>query len=87
MPGFSRRKRRRAGGQVLLLAVLAMIILVIAVMVLFDVQRIIRGKIRVMSGIDAAALTGADADDGKFRCGYMDPGRKSLLSADPQAGQ
>ena len=60
MPGFSRRKRRRSGGQVLLLAVLAMIILVIAVMVLFDVQRIIRGKIRVMSGIDAAALTGAE---------------------------
>ena len=60
MPGFSRRKRRRAGGQVLLLAVLAMIILVIAIMVLFDVQRIIRGKIRVMSGIDAAALTGAE---------------------------
>ncbi|MBE6372617.1 MAG: hypothetical protein E7055_11180 [Lentisphaerae bacterium] len=60
MPGFCRRKRRRSGGQVLLLAVLAMIILVIAVMVLFDVQRIIRGKIRVMSGIDAAALTGAE---------------------------
>ncbi len=60
MPGFSRRKRRRAGGQVLLLAVLAMIILVIAIMVLFDVQRIMRGKIRVMSGIDAAALTGAE---------------------------
>ena len=59
MPGFSRSKRRRAGGQVLLLAVLAMVILVIAIMVLFDVQRIIRGKIRVMSGIDAAALTGA----------------------------
>ena len=60
MPGFCRRKRRRSGGQVLLLAVLAMIILVIAIMVLFDVQRIIRGKIRVMSGIDAAALTGAE---------------------------
>ena len=60
MPGFSRRKRRRSGGQVLLLAVLAMVILVIAIMVLFDVQRIMRGKIRVMSGIDAAALTGAE---------------------------
>ena len=60
MMGFIRQKRRGAGGQVLLLAVLAMVILVIAIMVLFDVQRIMRGKIRVMSGIDAAALTGAE---------------------------
>ena len=55
-----RKRRRGAGGQVLLLAVLAMIILVVAFLLLFDVQRIIRGKIRVMSGIDAAALTGAE---------------------------
>ena len=60
MAVFSRKRRRGAGGQVLLLAVLAMVILVIAVMILFDVQRIMRGKIRVMSGIDAAALTGAE---------------------------
>ena len=52
--------RRGQRGQVLMLAVLAIIILVTAIMILFDVQRIIRGKIHVMSGIDAAALTGAE---------------------------
>ena len=41
-----------------MLAVLAIIILAVAIMILFDVQRIMRGKIRTMSGIDAAALTG-----------------------------
>ena len=56
----SRKKRRSQKGQVLLLAVLAIIILAVAVMVLFDLQRIMRGKIKVMSGIDAAALTGAN---------------------------
>ena len=53
------RQRSRERGQVLILAVLAMVILTTAVLVLFDVQRIMRGKIKVMSGIDAAALTGA----------------------------
>lgn len=60
MQRIIRKKRQRSGGQVLLLAVLAIIILTIAILVLFDVQRIMRGKIRVMSGIDAAALTGAE---------------------------
>jgi len=56
----ARRNRRRGErGQVLILAVLAIIILSVAVLILFDVQRVMRGKIRVMSGIDAAALTGA----------------------------
>ncbi|MBO7146731.1 MAG: hypothetical protein J6W81_03175 [Lentisphaeria bacterium] len=53
------QKRRRSRGQVLILAVVAVVILAVAVVVLFDLQRIIRGKVRVMSGIDAAALTGA----------------------------
>ena len=58
---FMRLRKRKRGqrGQVLILAVLAMLILTVAILVLFDVQRIMRGKIRVMSGIDAAALTGA----------------------------
>ena len=54
-----RKKIRRSRGQVLILAVLAIVILAVAILVLFDVQRIMRGKIRVMSGVDAAALTGA----------------------------
>ena len=55
----ARINRRGERGQVLILAVLAIVILAVAVLVLFDVQRVMRGKIRVMSGIDAAALTGA----------------------------
>ena len=54
-----RKKNRRSRGQVLILAVLAIVILAVAILVLFDIQRIMRGKIRVMSGVDAAALTGA----------------------------
>ena len=61
MPNRESIKHRRSQrGQVLILAVLAIIILVTAIMILFDVQRIIRGKIHTMSGIDAAALTGAE---------------------------
>ena len=55
----SAKNRRTERGQVLILAVLAVLVLAIAFLILFDVQRIMRGKIRVMSGIDAAALTGA----------------------------
>ena len=58
-PGTCRSKKRSQRGQVLILAVLAVVILAVAILILFDVQRIMRGKIRVMSGIDAAALTGA----------------------------
>lgn len=53
------RRRRNERGQVLLLAVVAIVILTAAILVFFDVQRIMRGKVKVMSGIDAAALTGA----------------------------
>ena len=56
----NRKYRRSRQGQVLILAVLAIIILVTAILILFDVQRIMRGKIRTMSAIDAAALTGAE---------------------------
>ncbi len=53
------RKRYGERGQVLILSVVAVVILAAAILVFFDVQRIMRGKIKVMSGIDAAALTGA----------------------------
>ncbi len=53
------RKKRNERGQVLLLAVVAIVILTAAILIFFDVQRIMRGKVKVMSGIDAAALTGA----------------------------
>lgn len=43
-----------------MLAVLAIVILLVAILILFDLQRIMRGKVKVMSGIDAAALTGAE---------------------------
>ena len=53
------RKRKNARGQVLILAVFAMIVLVTVLILLFDVHQVIRRKVMVMSGVDAAALTGA----------------------------
>lgn len=50
---------RREAGQTLLLAVLAIIVLLIAALFLFDLQTIIRVKIKSQSAADAAALAGA----------------------------
>lgn len=54
-----RRRFRRERGQTLILGVMAMVIILVGILVLFDVQRVIRGKVKVMSAIDSAALTGA----------------------------
>jgi len=56
------RDRRRNGesGQVLILAVVAMILIVIAALLLFDVQTVIRGKVKAQNAVDAAALTAAE---------------------------
>lgn len=61
MNGFRniRRRLRSERGQTLILGLMAVVILIVGILVLFDVQRVIRGKIKVMSAIDAAALTGA----------------------------
>ena len=61
MNGFRniRRRLRSERGQTLILGLMAVIILIVGILVLFDVQRVIRGKVKVMSAIDAAALTGA----------------------------
>ncbi len=47
-------------GQVLILAVVALILVIIAVLLLFDVQTVIRGKVKAQNGADAAALTAAE---------------------------
>ena len=47
-------------GQVLILAVVALILVIIAILLLFDVQTVIRGKVKAQNGVDAAALTGAE---------------------------
>lgn len=53
------RGRQNQSGQTLLLAMLAIIILAAAIVFLFDLQNIIRGKIKAQVAADAAALTGA----------------------------
>ena len=53
-------RRRGEQGQVLILAVVALILVIIAVLLLFDVQTVIRGKVKAQNGVDAAALTGAE---------------------------
>lgn len=54
------RRERGEHGQVLILAVVALILVIIAVLLLFDVQTVIRGKVKAQNGVDAAALTGAE---------------------------
>lgn len=55
----SKSTHRREAGQTLLLAVLAIIVLLIAALFLFDLQTIIRVKIKSQTAADAAALAGA----------------------------
>ena len=47
-------------GQVLILAIVALILVIIATLLLFDIQTVIRGKIKGQNGADAAALTAAE---------------------------
>jgi len=54
------RRRRGEHGQVLILAIVALILVIIAVLLLFDIQTVIRGKVKAQNGADAAALTGAE---------------------------
>ena len=54
------KRGRGEHGQVLILAVVALILVIIAVLLLFDVQTVIRGKVKAQNGADAAALTGAE---------------------------
>jgi len=56
----SRRGGNGEHGQVLMLAVVALVLVVIAILLLFDVQNVISGKIKGQNGVDAAALTGAE---------------------------
>ena len=58
--GTAIRRGRGESGQVLILAIVALILVIIAILLLFDVQTVIRGKVKVQNGVDAAALTGAE---------------------------
>ena len=55
-----KRRGRGEHGQVLILAVVALILVIIATLLLFDIQTVIRGKIKGQNGVDAAALTAAE---------------------------
>ena len=54
------KRGRGEHGQVLILAIVALILVIIAILLLFDVQTVIRGKVKAQNGVDAAALTGAE---------------------------
>ncbi len=47
-------------GQTLVLTLIAMVILVMAVFIIFDMQSVIRTKLKSQTALDAAALTGAE---------------------------
>ena len=53
-------RKRGEHGQVLILAVVAIILVILAILLLFDVQTVIRGKVKAQNGVDAAALTAAE---------------------------
>ena len=57
---FCKTGKKGIRGQVLMLGLIALILIVVGILILFDVQRIIRGKSKTMAAIDAAALTGAN---------------------------
>ncbi|MBO5760058.1 MAG: Tad domain-containing protein [Lentisphaeria bacterium] len=57
---FHLKGLKKTHGQVLILGVMALILIVTGILILFDVQRIIRGKTKTMAAIDSAALTGAN---------------------------
>lgn len=54
------RKRRSESGQTLIAGVIVLIIILLITILLFDVQNIIRGKVKAQNAVDAAALTGAN---------------------------
>ena len=52
--------RKRQKGQVLILGIVALLILLLAIFSLFDIQNLIRGKVKSQSAVDAAAIAGAN---------------------------
>ena len=54
-----RHLRKGQGGQVLAFALVLMIVVVVAAFIIFDIQTVIRGKVKGQNAVDAAALTGA----------------------------
>ncbi|MBR2427711.1 MAG: Tad domain-containing protein [Lentisphaeria bacterium] len=54
------RKRKHESGQTLIAAVIVLVIILLAIILLFDVQNLIRGKVKAQNAVDAAALTGAN---------------------------
>ena len=54
------QRERGEHGQVLILAIVALILVIMAILLLFDVQTVIRGKVKGQNGVDAAALTAAE---------------------------
>lgn len=55
-----RKRQKYERGQTLVAAVIIMVILLVAVILLFDVQNMIRGKVKGQNAVDAAALAGAN---------------------------
>ena len=53
------RRRNNESGQVLLAGIIMMTILIMCILYMFDVHNVIRGKIKLETGQQAAALTGA----------------------------
>lgn len=57
---LGRKGFKRESGQVLPVALVGIVAILFAAMLLFDIQNVIRGKIKIQNAVDAAALTGAE---------------------------
>ena len=60
MRNLRKREGKHESGQTLILSVLALIILIFAIVFLFDLQNIIRIKIKAFNAVDSAALAAAN---------------------------
>ncbi len=57
--GTGLKSRKSQSGQVLMFALIAMLVLLLAILFLFDIHTVVRGKVKGQTAVDAAAMTGA----------------------------
>ncbi len=60
MRNYNRKNRKSESGQTLLLGVISLVVILLAALVFFDIQNMLRGKVKGQNAADAAAIAGAN---------------------------